>query len=621
MSPTKLNYFPTPQGAFYAMRNRRALMEKARVGVTARVPLAGYVPDLPPHIAGVGGARDSANCIIRTRQQRGDFLTHVDGYATLDSANSPISATAGVGMGEYLTSAGVAVPVMIWAGAGGGADIVVATYGTTGLFTVRTKGGHVGTDPEGDRDVLWDTCAYQFGAPTRTYSAHAAITTPIMLAAGGDETGPTQPVLMYPGDGAAVTQYDELWENAFVALTGAGAAVQYPFLAKSLEPFDGRVHFFNTKEGTINNHCRWRWTAVGTADPANNIVGSGFLDLKEFTRRGLRIESIGDDLVALYLEDGTALGYKTGRVTDAYRYRVVSKRRGLLGTHAVTPIGANLHFGIFDDGWWFMDSAGRFKEAGIFRAPESSGKDIEIHKWHDTFYDQLDISRRHRIVVAYDNQRYVHVTFPRLGDDTDKNGGWWIYDLHTDTVWPQTGIDVTYIGGVDRLIKVGETYGDFVGIPYDDPSVASRTYGSFAPITGLRALTHMSSVGVVSGWRNDLTTRNGVPVSAYYLTHDLPVQDDEAMMQTLQRCGVEYMNVGGPGCSIEGLINGGSSSQNQTIAFNEGGLNSMNTGYANFHLRSSHHALRLGMTAPFAVRSYRPEFLLDIGDDKQGSQT
>ena len=71
---------------------------------------------------------------------------------------------------------------------------------------------------------------------------------------------------------------------------------------------------------------------------------------------------------------------ETGLASAPNAVQILDTDRGLLGTHAVCSISNNLHFGIFDDGWWFLDSSGRWKEAGV---TQFNGRPVE--KWRRTF--------------------------------------------------------------------------------------------------------------------------------------------------------------------------------------------------------------------------------------------
>jgi hypothetical protein len=362
-----------------------------------------------------------------------------------------------------------------------------------------------------------------------------------MVMACADENGPAHPVLVTPND-ASSAFYDELQPDNVSPITP-----RPDFMATSVESFDGRMHFLATDEfdgaSQIPYPQRHRWSAVGTAYPNEAILGSGYLDLAEFQTRGLRIESLGNKL-ALYFEDGVAFQVPTKFYADAYRPQIVSRSRGLMGTHALCAISPERHFGIFDDGWWFLDASGRWSEAGRLVLEETKGKSHELTKWKHSFYDDLDYSNKHRIVCTYDQFRKL-VRIAYTSNSSDENTNILNYHWPTDTCWRD---EYARWGQYDRQTRVGETWG--IGGANDISATITwgemtGTWADYAPQFIDEVVVHGDANGLVFERDPDLTTYDGALPLHTYQSHQQSRNDNPLLSQTFHRFGVEYINLGG----------------------------------------------------------------------------
>ena len=227
------------------------------------------------------------------------------------------------------------------------------------------------------------------------------------------------------------------------------------FKCKSVETWNGRVYFFNTEENGTRRQTRLRRTAKFTADPMTTLVGSGFFDFREFIGEGLRIETL-DEVLACYFSDGLAFMRPTGVPTSPDEPQTISLERGLMGTHAVTPLGRNVHFGVFTDGWWLIDQSGRWQELGVVNI---DGKTIP--KWRQTFYDDIPADQRHRVYTYYDQpNNLIYVARPTSSNPDPQEV--WIYDPTSDRVFIEN-YPVTCFGTFTPRLQAGVTIDALVG--------------------------------------------------------------------------------------------------------------------------------------------------------------
>ena len=584
----------------------------------------GWVPDLPPSMARWRGFRDGGGFIPKSVAGHGLFLTTDDGFIRVDEDRMVGGAAALAGWGARAVtmlvqysdgSAGgsLAQRTAVIAGDEGGIDSIVVN-----LNPANDQWRLVAPDaaiiaavviPEGDREALYDSAVFPFGCPARTDSAAAAanISGPVLVFCNADENEPVNPVYVTPND-VGVLEYDELQPDP--AITPAP-----DFMATSVESFNGRMHFLGTMEGATSHPQRHRWSAVGTAYPNEAIVGSGWLDLAEFQRRGLRIESMQDKLV-LYYEDGVAFQIPTGFYADAYRPQIVSRSRGLMGTHSMCAISPHLHFGIFNDGWWTLDSSGRWSKLGRIILQESEGKSHELAKWEDTFYADLDYDNKHRIVCAYDKFRQlvrIAYTASSGGDNTK------ILNYHwpTDSCWPDTYTKAVSMWGLyDVQSSPGTTWAG-MGLILTWSAVLG-SWGSFAPQFVDETIVHGSIEGLVYARDYDVITYDGAAPAYSYRTHEVNFNENPLLEQTFHRLGVEYMNTAGSAMTAIALVDNLGEFQSQSLPLTDGVAGTMQNAYGHFRLKGSNHGFWLVGAGPVLIRSIVPELMLYTSDDREG---
>lgn len=584
MSPTRIGEYGSSAARASSKRRRRGLAQALRRQVPIFTPTLGWCPDLPVQVATFSGFRASNNFVPLAARNAGRFIGPDFGFDELDAATAARAVTL---IHQYRTDAGTQQQVRLTAGDGGGTAITLERLAAGSWSAIAAHAS--ATAPDSDRETLWDAAIYPFGAPTRS----TAINEAVLVLCGGNADGPTSPVLVTP-DGSAspgnLDVYDEL--DRFSSLD--------PFRAISCANFDGRINFLYTSEAGTVHQRRLRWSAPGTADPDPSERGAGFFDFKDFGRRGVAVRAFRDQL-AVYFEDGVAFMQPTRLLTDAYRPRTISQTRGLLATRAVTVVEPITHFGIFNDGWWFLDVAGRWREAGVLVIEGDGGRSITLHKWKSAFYSDLDVENRHRIFVQFVPQRRgIYVLYPSktLGRMTTL-----FYDISTDTVWP-LDLEMVCLGLYDTQVRATTTWGNLVGTSW--AQLAGTTWGSLSGLFGFEALALGDSSGRVHLQDPNLTARNGVEPIFSGTTHSIMAQVP-GTFSTFSSATLEYLNVDGPDLAVTALSGGDQASE--TLMLTQGAVGELHSSIAYFHQSATHHALRMSGTAPALIRSWTPGFL------------
>jgi hypothetical protein len=451
-----------------------------------------------------------------------------------------------------------------------------------------------------------DSCTHPGGAPDRA----AAGAGPGITTAGDIDapcfvfTNNIDPVYVYPDvDGG--TTYEELTSE----LTS--------FRAVSCETFGDRVYFLNTYEDSIRLPQRLRRTARGTADPTTALVGSGSIDLEEFSGQGLRCETLGD-VLACYFEDGTAFVRQTGIATVPNAVQVLDERRGLMGTHSVVPVGDNKHFGIFSDGWWLLDSSARWTKVGV-----ASLGGTEVTKWTDTFYGTLDYLNRHRIQMGYDPvKNWVRISQPLqrpAGSTADPDFLVWIYDLNSDRVW---------VDDYKSLTGANPTCWGFVNIPstsaqtWTAEQTATTTWAqrqaegppptSWRELTGatfgLEVVVHGTDTGKVMEHTPDIITKDGqIPEFSY----PSPALDfgSPRSLKTANRIHMEYINVSNDNNVSLVAKDGRGNTSSSTDGMNQGGSGDVETASGWYRLTDERIGLIANGTGAVKIRGFELEYL------------
>jgi hypothetical protein len=594
--------------------------------MTITAPWAGWVPDLPPHVIGLHGFRATGGFVPIPHQSRGLFLRNDDGYVRIDE-NRLFGGSAAIFPGRAVTGlwqfVDEQVPAVlhrmaIVAGNSGAATdmTMFRLTGTPPQWVAVTPEAQflaTGRVPESDRDLIWDHAVFRFGCPTRTDQAGAAanIPRPVTVLGGSNLGFPTGVVMVTPTDAAfpANFLFDELQGNP--AITPAPA-----FGATTVESFDGRMHFGATIEGGTRYLMRHRWSRVGNAFPDAAQIGSGYLDFSgEFSRPIMRIEELGDKL-AVYFQEGVAFQVPTGRVSDAYRPQIVSKSRGLIGTRALCAISPWHHFGIFNDGWYFINSAGAWDQRGTLVLEETRGKSHELTKWKDTFYNDIDMNYAHRTSCVYDRfRKIVRISYTPAGGVSDDNIRILNYHIPTDSVWQDRyTTPVVSWGEYDYETAGGSTWDAYPGT-WDS---STDSWDDSAPLVVHNCIVHGDTAGLVFNKDYTLPTYDGVAPNCYLTTHDYSHNADPLSRQTFHSLGVEYMNVGG---GAFGIVVGSKELthlQAASVPSNEGAYATIQTSFAHFRMSGTDHLFYIGAGAPVAIRSIIPELQLFTHDDTAG---
>jgi hypothetical protein len=616
--PSRIHAYGKPSQSTTAQRIAEKEEEEQRIVAIGRAPWLGYCPDIPPHLLRYLAGFQQCQGVVARSRGHGEVLTQDYGHEEI--ADFAVTSAAGLtGAEDFQLADGSNEPVFIYGGDGAANSVELARL-TSALALVQLDPfpSPLGTVPLGDRDVLWDCAAFPAGAPTRNYgAAYNGIDVPCLVMCGGDENGPTEPVLITPAEDPVTTmdydEYMELWETTFPAAAVSGPL--HPFLAKSCEAFAGRMNWLNTTEGTVKHPNRLRWGAVGTADPAEANVGAGRLDMGEFKRHGLRVETLGNQL-ACYFGDGVAFVTRTGSPVDPYRYQVISKTRGLLSTHSLCAYHANVHFGIFDDGWWKLNSSGQWEPVGVIEVPEGGGREVLMHKWRNTFYSQLDLDRRHQITTVYDPEtRSIRIAWPQVGNT---HMVVWTYDVDQDRVWPYGTVDMTQWASVNRITQAGTLINSLTN-PIDSYTNKIDEWGAKV---GLKSILHgQAGGGSLMGWESTSLLKlgfGGGTLQASWTTHAFAPTEDPEKTSTLTRAGIEYVSYGeaGPAFSITDTADNTASGevQTRTVLGNEGVSGNLQYGFAHFDHHAELHKLSYSTSAPFEVRAMRLQFETIGGD-------
>ena len=224
-----------------------------------------------------------------------------------------------------------------------------------------------------------------------------------------------------------------------------------------------------------------------------------------------------------------------------------------------------------------------------------------FEKWRRSWYELLDVDRRHLLHVGFDFfRKTIRIKTPVKG------GGFRVFHYHidTDTCWPDENFSPTVFGRQDVDVFAGETWDTLAaaGTTWDD--LNGRSWDSLLPRPGLEEVFHGDANGNVFVTDSAVSTYDGVEQVYRYRMHDWQLSDTIYAEGTPHRFGVEYMNVGGGDMSVahyaEGRLAGSS-----VLQLNETGdaENQFHTASAIFRQLGSHHAFQLAGAGPLAVRS------------------
>jgi hypothetical protein len=620
--------------------------------VVVRGPFSGLTPDLDPNLVGPTNMRRLKNVVARSNAELGEVLSDPEGFRQVDSANLPLGD--GSDVPATPTTAGTAIVRIDEInryeppGVGTGGDHalqyqltpIVATAGTgtadTGnMYRVNASGVWVHVAPAPSMVVIGgdqlsatrdgrttspsmpDSCVAPFGAVNRSANTGGTdnLQSGPILEPAWIYTNDVDEVMVFPSSSAdtlaAIHAYEPLCDEMASPDLDNGTS---GFKAKSCETWNGRVYFLNTSEAGTRFSQRLRRTAKFTVDPDPTIVGAGFFDVREFQGEGLRIETLGDAL-AVYFSDGVMLVRATGNPTSPDAPQIVTKERGLLGTHSMCAIGRNSHFGIFTDGWWLLDQSGRWQELGVVNL---DGKIVE--KWRATFYDNLAQDQRHRIYCYYDqpaNQVYIARPTTSAAEPAET----WIYDISSDRVFIEN-YPVTCFGAFNPPSQVATTIDLFPGTI----DAATGTIDSHGVIPGFpKTRLHGDLNGYVYEHRRDLEGFDNAASGAGLMVQDFAWRFELGFrapggireMVSTDRVSLEFINrsnFGNVAVAMLGPTNGESQTENNLLT--QGGLGDLGLVDYWFRFASRSPGMSVEGSGPFRIRALGVDVWLEPSEPR-----
>jgi len=355
-----------------------------------------------------------------------------------------------------------------------------------------------GTEIAADRDQLYDTAFYPFGGTGISGGDRPGMLV-ICDTTKGDEVYVVDPGanLLVPPSGLQPPGEYDTWGQINAAT----------FKATSVEVLDGRVCFLNTDEDSGSEKNRVRFSAVRLTDPTDfTAPGAGSIDWGDFTGDGLRILRLADVGVC-YFTDGVGFLRRNFQQNRPFLLQYLTTTRGLLSTFAVCKINEDIHFGLFTDGWYYLKSDGSFTEAG-------NRQGTQENRWFDTFYGSLDRDNIHRLTISYD--RYFHRVRVAWPNKVSGLQDIWVYDIDTDSVWPDQIYEVTQWGITDPVLEIGDTWSSAAGqwIEY------GGSWLDAGPTFGDRTVIHGDSNGYTFIRNNGVTTQ-ALPTLVEPLVQDI----------------------------------------------------------------------------------------------------
>ena len=589
------------QTIIQAFRQKRALAQAQmrREILRGQSPWLGYAPDLDPRFAQLIGFRTVEGLIQQPFPQRGVVLRPDFGFARLD----PTPTKLPLGAATLPSSAGNEKAVirldsfyrtnssgsrtadedltLMAITEGDGTNGGGALIGSCKLYRLNPQTEIWGEDLGGPGPY---TPIPYGGATAAATATRDGITTTASATAKSMPDTVTVPFgiggPIPPGVNAPVWVWCNNKDRVYIYPDAAGTGGSYddypsgtldPFIARSCTVWIGRVWFLNTSEAGSRFTQRLRRSAALDGRIAPNVAGTGTLDFRDFDGEGIAVRPLGDHL-AVYFADGVGLVIRPTGDQPPVATRVITKERGLLGTHAVCSIGPAEHFGIYTDGFFILNAAGQFNEIGLYQTQDGQPQ----HLFRDTFFDQLDQNRVHEIQTVYEQQRYVRIAWPNVDGDTVV----WTFDVRTGTMWPMDWtatcftnfpVQTTSSGTIDGLDALT---GDIDTLTDIAPSIDELGQSSF----GLKRLIHGTEGGLVMYHDRTILTRDGVEPAWSFQTHRI-IGRELSKLYTADRIGVGHLGGGPTSMSIGVRMVSGQS--DVTISLEGTGSNSY-TNYAWF---------------------------------------
>ena len=612
--------------AAFKLLNRQADEEALKPEeVFVRGPWGGYAPDIEPSLVTYAHCTGASKGLM----SKGERLVTIPGWGLVDEASLPLgddsagaaeapatNAQAINGLDYFLRS-----PVK-------DSELVAITAdmgGSENSHIYRLSSGAWAEVPVTDRITVPTDADYSFSPTVRPHMASwpggVPSGSPSLAANSIDEpmhiiATKDQDVLFWPSHDNANAEAD-MWDwLIFRADPFSGAH----FKAISVAIFGGRACYLNTYE-TGNTHYPRRMRFSKVADPtdiADATVGAGFVDAEDACEEGLRLEPLGD-VLAGYFCKGIVFYTRTFVKENPFNPLYVSRELGLLGTHAMTAISTRLHFGVFEEGWFFINENGEIREAGVADVGGS-----RVRKWTHKFYESLNFEQKRQIHVTWDPiQKVVRVAFPS-GASTipDKV---WLYDVDDDRVWPddmtsyssQPPTSYTY---APTVTSPSESW-DTVSGDWDAMAAAGTTWDELHTQTGSFTTYHgtgnpgMSGEGYVMEHDRFRVTRNNGTTTAtptcLYESHEIPLRGPgmwkesarlEAEIWTPSTAGATILFV-----TVDGTLGGDASTTPLQPA----------VVYTMAKLGGTHHGFKLSVTGEVELRGFMYSYLPKKGSIKE----
>jgi hypothetical protein len=622
------SYLTTPNPNTFEQQLQRAVASVQRNTIKSRSPWLGYMPDIDPHRIPPNGTIHSRGLIARPDPGgHGEVLMPDDGFQLLQPTDNPLgtapdtpivmlfelprSNATGEETGEYQRTV-----MAVCAGSTpvAGESTLEIIDPSTGLWTVvpftdgRASGG--ADELGGGRDHLFDVAVMYEGTSTRTVGG-GAINQPVAVFCNGISN-----VMVFPGDivgGAEDNEYDVLTNDL-----GAD------FIAHTVEAFNGRLYFGDVTENNIRYRQRIRRTPVFNADPDPGNIGAGALDIREFSGNLLRLEKLGQ-VMAAYFEDGTAFIRSTDVATSPDAVQILRETRGLISTHSVVSVEDQKHFGIFDDGWFFLDASGRWQEVGLV---EIDG--VKTHKWKRTFYENLDIENRNRLYISYDDN-LIRIAYPRVGTSSEDIEEVWIYDPKNDRIFIEDykdGNNITCWGLVEHQLAVDllwdessdATYAEFGG---DNWSTIFASWAQVGAKFGLKALVHGNNSGHVLVHDPDMvqrwnTSTNQLYSPTYVYHSPLTALGEPRLIKTVRQLWVEYIHANSPNMSVQIVGNSTKMPEVGVLDLTPIGRvpGEVLTAKRHFNISDTELGFELTGTTPILIRSIETDYVIKLQEER-----